>query len=97
LILLFLCAGLLVTTLIHPWRQLRSFAWLALWSLVGIPVLAVLLNVLYGLGELSRGTPILPMVFEFLHATAFVVSLVLCPSAVVIGLAGWLIRSRRRP
>lgn len=97
LILMFLSAGLLVSALIHPWRRPRSFAWLATWSLVGIPVFAALHNVFYALGELSSETRILPLVFDFLHVAAFVVSLVLCPAAVVIGLVGWLIRSRLRP
>ena len=58
---------------------------------------AALHNVFYALGELSSETRILPLVFDFLHVAAFVVSLVLCPAAVVIGLVGWLIRSRLRP
>jgi hypothetical protein len=64
---------------------------------VGIPVFAVLHNVFYALSELSHEIPILPLVFEFLHVAAFIVSLVLCPAGLIIGVVDWLISPRRRP
>lgn len=77
-----------IPPLIHPWRRPGCFAWLMVWSLVCIPVFAVLHNVSYALGELSRDTRILPMLFEFLHLAEFIVSLVLCPAGKVIGVVG---------
>ncbi len=89
--LFFLAAFVLVAAAIHPWRRPRSFAKLALWSLLGIPVFAVLHNVFYAIGEIVEDVPVLPMVFEFLHVAAFIVALVLCPVGVVIGVVGWIV------
>ena len=89
--LLFLSTVLLVVAAVHPCRRPRSFAKLALWSLVGIPVFAILHNVFYAIGEFAKNVPVVPMVFEFLHAAAFVAALMLCPAAVVIGVVGWIV------
>jgi len=89
--LFFLSAFVLVAAAIHPWRRPRSFAKLALWSLVGIPIFAVLHNVFYAIGEFAKNVPVLPTVFEFLHVVAFIVALILCPTGVVIGVVGWFV------
>jgi hypothetical protein len=89
--LFYLSALFLVIALIYPWRRPRCFARLGLWSLVGIPVFAILHNVFYALGMLSENVPLLPVVFEGLHAAAFLVALLLCPAGVVVGLVGWIV------
>ena len=98
LILMFLSGGLLVVATVCPWRLPKSFAKLALWSLVGIPVFAVLHNVFYGFGEMAKDLPVLPMIFEALHVVAFIVGIVLCPVGVVVGVVGcvttWLFNRR---
>ncbi len=91
LALMFLSAGLLVAAAICQWRRPKSFARLALWSLVGLPVFAILHNVFYGVGEIAKDVPLLPMVFEYLHVAAFIVAIVLCPVGVVIGVVGWIV------
>lgn len=97
--LLYASAMLAVTAFVHHWTAPRKFAWLALGSLAGFPLFAILHNLLYGVGRLTSEIPVLPMAFEFLHAAAFMVALILCPAGVVVGIVGFIVTvvRRRRP
>ena len=97
--LLFLSAILLVTAFVHHWTETRRFRWLAIASLIGFPVFAILHNLLYALGELTAGVPVIPMVLEFLHAASFMVALILCPAGLAVGIVGaiaTIIRARHQ-
>lgn len=97
--LAYLAATALVLAVAHPWRTAAPYRWLCLGGVLGFVVMAVLHNLLYALGVMSEGLPALRMLFEVLHVAAFLVAILVCPPAFVVGLVGWVvtsIRTRRR-
>jgi hypothetical protein len=99
LALLYLSVVLFITAIVHTWRRPKCFFWLFLGSLIGFPVFAILHNVLYALGELTKETPVLPWIFEGLHVAGFLIAIVLCPAGAIVGLVGFIIttvRTRRK-
>jgi hypothetical protein len=89
----------LFLAVVSHWRRPKSYFWLFFLSALGFAVFAILHNVLYGLGELT-GLAWLKAILGVLHATAFLIALLVCPAGVVIGFFGWVItviRNRKTP
>lgn len=75
----------------HRWRRPGPFLKLAIASLVGFFVGAVLHNLLYAVAHSWPNLPgvILGLV-EGLHVAFFLIAVLLCPPGVLIGVIGWL-------
>jgi len=89
--LLLLSIVLVVAAFVHHWRRPRPFVKMAIFSLAGIAVFAILHNVFYAFGELSRDLPVLPAIFDVLHVASFLIAIIVCPAGVVTGLLGAII------
>ena len=64
-------------------------------SAIGVPVFSVLHNVFYAFGVLSENITWLHAVFEFLHAGFFIISLLGCPIAFIVGAVGSIVMMRK--
>jgi len=95
IVLLYVASVCLVLAVTHRWRRVKPFVWLLVGSLVLFPVAALLHNVLYALGELSAGAPLVRGTFEGLHVGFFLAALFLAPAGVLVGAVGSLLTWRR--
>jgi hypothetical protein len=89
----------LVLAAVCRWQRPKSFLLLLAFSALGFVVFAILHNLLYALGEMTA-LAWLKALLGALHATAFLIALLLCPVGVLVGLVGWVaavFRSRREP
>jgi hypothetical protein len=69
----------------------RIFLLLTGFSSAGVLFFSVLHNFLYALAVVSKEIIILKYLFEFLHGTSFIISLLICPVVFVIGIIGSII------
>jgi len=86
----------LILAWIHRWRRPRSFFLLLGWSFLGFVVGVVLHNALWAVVEMKPGLPpwvVAPL--ETAHVVAFLVAVLVCPPAVLVGLVGWLVTNVR--
>jgi hypothetical protein len=77
----------LVLAAASRWRGPRTFALLLVGSIVGFVAFAVLHNLLYALGEMTE-LAWLKGLTGALHATAFLIAVLLCPVGVLVGVVG---------
>jgi hypothetical protein len=87
-VLLYLAAAALILALTHTWRRARNFLILFGAGLVGFPLFAVLHNVFYALAEIAKDVAIVHYSMEFLHGAFFIIAIIVCPPAVLIGAVG---------
>ncbi len=88
ILLFYLGTVLLVLAWVHAWRERKKFKWLAIGSLIGIPVFIVLYNLLYGLALMAEDYLVIAKALELLSALSFIFALMICPVGFVIGLVG---------
>ena len=91
---IFFLLGGLLTFLVYKQKlggKLKNYLLLTGFSAVGFFVFAVLHNLFYALGELSKNIAVLPTVLEYIHATFFIISVIICPIGFLIGVIGSLI------
>ena len=74
--------------------KLKKFLILTGLGAAGFFVCVLLHNFLYALGVLTENIAVLHYLFEFLHAAFFLIGLLLCPLAFVIGVIGSIVHSR---
>ena len=91
IIILYAGIILLIISLVYIWRKIRPFLILLVVSIVGIPVFAVLHNIFYGIAELTSEVKVLPEMLSFFDAMSFLIALIICPSAIIVGMGGALI------
>jgi hypothetical protein len=91
ILLLYLGVAAFILAFAHGWHRARSFQILLLVSVIGVPVFAVLHNVMYALANMMGGVVLLRQVFQFLHASCFLLALIVCPPGILIGAVGSLV------
>ncbi len=95
----YIAATTFILALVHSERRTRNFLILLGTGLVGFALFAVLHNVFYALGEIAKDIAIVHHSMEFLHAAFFIIAIMVCPPAVVIGAVGSVVvaaMNRRR-
>ncbi len=99
ILLALLAAMAAVTAFVHPWRTVNQFWHLAFYSVLGLVLFGVLHNVFEALAHHHAGV-LSKYALEPLAVTAFLVAILVCPAAILVGLIGTLItfiRGRRQP
>lgn len=91
LLLAFGSAALFVAALVHHWRTARQFRFLAYAGGLGFGFFAILHNVFEALAAASGRVAVLPGVLEGLGVLAFIVAILVCPPALVVGIVGALV------
>ncbi|HOC42499.1 MAG TPA: hypothetical protein PKJ99_05695 [Thermoanaerobaculales bacterium] len=99
ILLLYAAAFALVLAFVHPWRASRKFRYLFYASALGFVVFAVAHNVLEVVAGRMGGPGLVVAALQGIQVAAFLIALLICPAAFIIGLAGGVvmwIRGRRR-
>jgi uncharacterized membrane protein (UPF0136 family) len=100
ILLAFGAAAALVLAFVHPWRTSRQFRYLFYAVFVGIAVLVVVHNVFEVVAGRMGGPGFVVAVLQGVQVAAFLIAVLICPPALVIGAVGAVvmaIRNRRRP
>lgn len=95
--LAFLSTTAFVLSVAHPWRRPRQFAFLLLWSLLGLVVLGILHNLFEAVAGVAAGVRILQVLLQGLGGVAFLAAVLLCPPAILVGAIGSLVTLLREP
>lgn len=85
----------LILAFVHNWKSTRKFVILALSSLVGIPVFAVLHNVMHYFSKESADLAFLSGFFSALDVISFLLSLFICPALLITGVVGAVVVHRK--
>lgn len=86
--LAYLAAICFIIAFVHSWRSVSQFGVLALVSVLGFVIFALLHNLLEGsASNLTRSSWLKP-VLEGAAAVAFLIAVLITPAAVVVGLIG---------
>ena len=100
ILLAYSAAAALVLAFVHPWRTSRQFRYFFYISFVGFALLVVVHNVFEVVAGRMGGPAFVVAVLQGIQVAAFLIAVLICPSALVIGAVGavvmW-IRNRRRP
>ena len=86
--LCYLAATTFMLAFVHTWRRLRTFLILLGAGVIGFVLFAVLHNLFYALGIMAKDVAVLPQLLEFLHAAFFLIAIMVCPPAALIGAVG---------
>ena len=100
ILLAFLAAAAFVLAFVHPWRTARRFSLLFYASVLGLGFFAILHNVFEAVAGKWANAGVFHILLEGLGVAAFLVAVLVCPPALLVGAVGALvmfIRSRRRP
>jgi len=93
-------AAALILAFVHPWRASRQFRYFFYMSFVGFALLVVVHNVFEVVAGRMGGPGFVVAILQGIQVAAFLVAVLICPAALVIGAGGavvmW-IRNRRRP
>ena len=90
--------GLIITTYREKVAgKARLFLLLAGYSAVGFLLGVVLHNLLYALAVLAEGVDILITFLNILEAAAFLIAVLLCPIALLVGIVGTFVLWKRIP
>ena len=84
----FIATVALVLAFVHPWRTTKQFSLLLLGAVLCFVISGVLHNVFHGIAGSMESTQILQKILKGLGVTAFYLALLICPPAVMVGLAG---------
>jgi len=95
LLLAFLSATAFVLAFVHPWRSSKKFRNLIFTSLLGFIVFAILHNVLAFVAWKAGETGTIPELLNIISATFFLVAVLLCPVALLVGVIGAVIMHRQ--
>ena len=93
-------AAALILAFVHPWRTSRQFRYFFYAVFVGIAVLVVVHNVFEVVAGRMGGPGFVVAVLQGIQVAAFLIAILICPPALVIGAVGAVImwiRNRRRP
>ena len=93
-------AAALVLAFVHPWRTSRQFRYFFYISFVGFALLVVVHNVFEVVAGRMGGPAFVVAVLQGIQVAAFLIAILICPPALVIGAVGAVImwiRNRRRP
>ena len=84
----FIAAVALILAFVHPWRSAKQYSLLLLGAVFCFVIFAVLHNVFHGVAGNMENTPVIPVLLEGLGVAAFLLALLVCPPAVLVGLVG---------
>ncbi len=88
IILLYAGTFALILAFVCRWREVKKFILLTLISIIGLPVFAVLHNLLEALGEKSADIIILYYLSTGLSVLSFLIALIICPAGLITGIIG---------
>ena len=88
LVLCYVAVTALILAFVHTWRRVKRFLILLGASLIGFPLVVILHNLFYALGQVAADVIVLGTLLEFLHAVFFLVAILVCPPGVLIGAVG---------
>jgi hypothetical protein len=97
ILMLYAGASALVVAFVHPWRTSRPFRYLLYASVLGFVVFAVVHNVFEVVAARMGGPSFVVAVLQGIQVAAFLIAVLICPPALVIGAVGAIvmwIRSR---
>jgi hypothetical protein len=86
--LCYVAASTFMLVFVHAWRRARNFLTLLVAGVIGFVLFAVLHNVFYALAEIANDVAIVHHSMKFLDAAFFIIAIMVCPPAVVIGAVG---------
>ena len=88
LLLAYLSATAFVLAFVHPWRSSKRFRNLIFASLLGFIVFAILHNVFEFIAWRAGGSGLVLGLLESISAAFFLVAVLLCPPALLVGAIG---------
>lgn len=100
ILLAFLSVAAFILAFVHPWRTVKKYKYLFYASGLGFILFAVLHNVFEALAATSESVVLLQGLLQVLSVTAFMIAVLLCPVAILIGVVGTItmfIRNRLHP
>ena len=89
----------LVLAVVHPWRSSRQYRYLIYASVLGFVVFAALHNVFEVVAGRMGGPGFLYAMLQGIQVAAFLIAVLICPPALIIGAVGAVVmsvRNRRR-
>ena len=92
-------ATALIVAVVHPWRTARRFWRLLYMSLLAFVLFAVLHNVCGGMADEVAGVPVLRMALQSIAVVTFLLAVMICPPAILVGATGsiaMIFRKRHR-
>ncbi|MFC1572061.1 hypothetical protein ACFL6M_00525, partial [Candidatus Eisenbacteria bacterium] len=90
----------LVLAAVHPWRSAKRFGLLLCVAVLGFVLFGVLHNVFEGVADRVEGVAALRILLQGLGVVAFLLAILICPPAILVGAVGAIvmyIRNRHRP
>lgn len=100
ILLAFGAAVVFVLAFVHPWRTAKQFRRLLYAALLGLVISAILHNLFEALAGKFASAGMFQIMVQGVGVAAFLIAILICPTAIVVGLVGLLvmfIRNRRRP
>ena len=100
IVLFYIAVIALILAFVHRWRKVKNFLFLAVASIIGIVIFAILHNLFYALGKLANDIPLLRQLLNFLDALSFLIAIMLCPMGLLIGIVGSIVlyfKNKKRP
>jgi hypothetical protein len=88
-----------ILAFVHPWRTTKQFGLFLFASVLGLVILGVLHNVFEGVASTMEGMDTLKILLQGLGVTAFLIAVLICPPAILVGTVGSIvmfIRNRRQ-
>ena len=84
----FIAAVALVLAFVHPWRSAKQFGLLMLGAVLCFVISGVLHNVFHGIAGSMESAQVSRKMLEGLGVAAFLLAVLICPPAVMVGLVG---------
>jgi hypothetical protein len=95
----FSAATAFILAFVHPWRTAKQFRLLLYASVFSLVIFGILHNVFEGVASTIEGAGLLQTLLQGLGVMAFLVAVLICPPAFLVGAIGSIImfiRNRRR-
>ena len=86
----FIATAALILAFAHPWRTAKQFSLLLLGAVLCFVIFGVLHNVFHGVAGNMENMQVLSKLLEGLGVATFLLSVLICPPAVIVGLVGSL-------
>jgi hypothetical protein len=99
IVLALLAAAAFILAFVHPWRTARQYGIFFLASVIGLVLFAILHNVFDAAASMAASVGVVHGLLEGLAVAAFLLAIMICPPAMLVGAVGWVItrtRNRRR-
>jgi hypothetical protein len=94
-LLAYLSASAFILAFVHPWRSSRQFRYLIYVAGLGFIIFAVLHNVFEAVASKPGVSGLIPGLLNGIGGAFFIVAVLLCPPALLVGIVGAVIMYRR--